>query len=165
MLRRTIAGSALLAVAAAPLAPAAAQHGSDFGFEGRRGVHATVNLRVPLGGRTAAERPTLGLTVGYDQSLAGPDGRRAVRELRLADLRLDGGGTTQFRLAGFELAGADRARTLSVYGNKKNVLLLTLMFAAGAAMLAGVISVMKDEDGLYEPYDPPPEVPLPPDGE
>jgi hypothetical protein len=146
MLRRTIAFAALAALFLASAAPLRAHAYRPVAFDPPRGASATVNMRIPLGGRARTARPTLGLTVGYGRELGMPaaDGSRPVRQIPLADFRFGGQGLSRARLATFELAqpslepepdsvtlpeGEDEDD-----GKKKN--LLTILFVGLAAALA-----------------------------
>ncbi len=139
MMLKIVAGTASAALCLTQIAPALAQDYQHSGFDGPRGANATLNLRLPLGRRAEPARPTLGLTVGFGQTFGAPtsDGRRAVRQMRLADVRLDRTGVSRARLASFDLADLDRGRRLNLNGEPKKSfwLLIAAALGAGAALL------------------------------
>lgn len=106
MLRQTIAAASAVGLWLASMSPLSAQNLRE---DAPRGISAAVNLRVPLGGGARSRRPTLGFTAGYGHEYGAPhgDGRRDVRQIRLADFRLNGDGLSSARIAGFRL---DRPR-------------------------------------------------------
>ena len=93
MLRNCLNVSVAAALLAGSFTPAVAQSRFASDIQPPVGATAAVNLRVPLGAAPARERKaTYGLTFGFgrqmDSALA--DGRLAVREARLADIRFTG---------------------------------------------------------------------------
>jgi hypothetical protein len=75
------------------MSPAMAQSRFASDFQPAAGATATVNLRVPLGAvPTKQRKTTYGLTLGFgrqtDSVMA--DGRLAMREARIADIRFSG---------------------------------------------------------------------------
>jgi hypothetical protein len=135
MTPRLLAGSAIVSLCLGSIAPAAAQDYRYAGFDAPRGANATLNLRVPLGHPTERRRPTIGFTLGYGQIVGAPtpDGRPAVRQLRLADLRFSDRGLANARVASFDLANPGQATRLNLGGGKKSFLLY------GAIVVAGVV--------------------------
>ena len=160
MTRKLTTGIATMSLVLGSATPALAQEQRFAGFDGPRGTTATVNLRIPLGGRAGAraERPSFGLTIGHGQPIASsdPSGRSTVRQIRLADLRLDRDGISRAELATFNLAnleGDARVRRLNPSENKKNTVWLALMAAAG--VLAFIWATRGGGDSSSEPNDPP----------
>lgn len=107
MLRPTIAAASAAGLCLGSVPPLAAQNLRE---DAPRGVSATVNFHVPLGGATRSRRPTLGFTAGFGHELGAPDafGRRDVRQIRLADFRLNEHGLHSARIAGFRLDRSPR---------------------------------------------------------
>ncbi|MGZ8360610.1 MAG: hypothetical protein ACXWUX_08820 [Allosphingosinicella sp.] len=146
MRRQMIATATAVGLCLASIAPLAAQ---DHRHDAPRGATATVNVRVPLGARGRAARPSWGLTAGYGQAAGtAPDGSRAVREWRVAELRFDADGLRRAEVATFDLArrGSDRRLYLEDEANKKTWLIgLLLLLGAGAGLI-----VLLDDDGESE---------------
>ena len=142
MANRFAAGAAMLSLAFGSGTPALAQSGAFAGSQARPGASATINLRVPLGPGRRSDRPTVGFTASCGQALddSGPDGRRAVRELRITDLRFDGRALARAELATFDLANLENDARMGLVGNKKNTLLLFVMVLAGATALAFLLN-------------------------
>jgi hypothetical protein len=155
MLRNLIAAASTAVLCLASVMPLAAR---DVRHDAPRGASATLNLRVPLGPRRTRERPSWGVTAGYGQPTGThADGRRAIREWRVADLRFGGDGLSRAELASFNLAnpGSSRRLRLEEEGmDKKMWLWLPLLLLAGGAAF-----LILDSDSESEP-DPTP-TPLP----
>jgi hypothetical protein len=160
MPRKLTSGTLSLALCLAPTFPASAQDYRPSGFDAPRGATATIGLRFPLGRHNGPMRPTLGLTIGYGQPVGAPDtnGRSAVRQLRLVDLRLDRRGVTRAELATFDLAGPERDRRLNIGGGKKDTALLLLMVVAGMTALAFWVNGHDRREEPQSDYTPPPPV-------
>ena len=102
MIRKLVCGATALAICATQVTPAAAQSYRFRGFDGPQGASATVNLRVPLGPRAGRSRPSLGLSLNYGRPEGETDhlGRRRVRQIGLADFRLDRSDPARWRVLG-----------------------------------------------------------------
>jgi len=112
MLRNCLNVSVAAALLAGSISPAVAQPRFASDIQPPVGATATVNFRVPLGAAPSRERKaTYGLTFGYgrqtDTALA--DGRLAVREARIADIRFTG----SFKLRRAEVMTFDLANLKS----------------------------------------------------
>jgi hypothetical protein len=156
MLRSMTATASAVGLCLASVSPLAAQ---EVRYDAPRGATATLNLRVPLG--RAAARPSWGLTASFGQAAGAPagDGRVAVREWRVADLRFDGSGLRRAELASFDLAHLDRDRRLSLQeGESDGDDTMTYVLIALGALAAGVgIEMLIDDSdsGENEPDETP----------
>lgn len=123
------------------VSPALAQDYRFTGFDAPRGLSATANLRIPLGREAKARRASYGLSLGLGREVgAGYDGRPVTRSIRLADLRFSGEGRlSQARLAGVDLAAADRQRRMNLMGGGG-----TTWFILGAVAAAAGICLLTD---------------------
>ena len=163
MTRNLVAFGASAALCLASSSPALAQEHRFSGFDAPRGTTATINLRIPLGGRTGArQRASLGLTIGHGREQPGfePDGRSVTRQLALLDLRLDRTGLQRARLAGLDLRQLQGDRLQLGGDNKKS---LGLAFFAFLLMVAAGYLIL-DGDGDPESALTPPPPPPPPIG-
>jgi hypothetical protein len=156
MVRTFVAGTAGLALCLGATSPAAGQEQRFSGFDGPSGASATVNIRIPLDGRTQRTRPSIGLTVGYGRRMM--DGtaelRPVVRQLRAADLRFDGEGLARAELATFDLAHLDQDRRLNL-GEAKSWTIWLILAAFASLAVVYVIA----EDGSSSSEDPEPGSP------
>lgn len=118
MTSRFVAAAVSAALCSASAWPAMAQEYRPVGFDAPAGATATLNLRVPIGGRDNSARPSWGLTVSHAQRVGTPtlDGGPAVREVRLADLRFEGSRVRQANVASFDLAHLDQDRRMNFRG-------------------------------------------------
>jgi hypothetical protein len=117
--------------------PATAQQYRAEGFDGPRGVNATLNLRVPLGRSSKARsKPTYGLTFGMGKTMgAGFDGRPITRQLTLGDIRFDRQGTLdKAQLASFDLAHLDADERMNLTGDGNTLWIVVGLVAAGVAV-------------------------------
>lgn len=140
MLRNCLNVSVAAALLAGSFSPAVAQSRFASDIQPPVGATATVNLRVPLGATPARERKaTYGLTFGFgrqmDSALA--DGRLAVREARLADIRFTGNlKLHEANVLTFDLANLkDDPRLQMGEGKGKEATWLWI----GGAVVAGVL--------------------------
>lgn len=124
------------ALCLASVTPAWAQETRFTGLESPRGLTATANLRIPLGGETKKRRVSYGLSLGLGREVgAGYDGRPVTRSLRLADLRFSGDGRlSQARLAGTDLALLDRERRMNLTGGGASTWFILGAVAAGVGL-------------------------------
>lgn len=106
---KSIALAASAAFLFASATPAAA-NAFDRYEDGTRGISATVNLKIPFGGKAGVERPNYGMTLNYGRSFARPglDGRVVTRAATLADLRFNGDGLAKAQVASFDLRQAGK---------------------------------------------------------
>ena len=140
MLRNCLNVSVAAALLAGSFTPAVAQSRFASDIQPPVGATATVNFRVPLGATQARERKaTYGLTLGFgrqmDNALA--DGRIAVREARVADIRFTGDFKLhQANVLTFDLANLkDDPRLNMGEGKGKEATWLWI----GGAVVAGVL--------------------------
>jgi hypothetical protein len=161
LIRKLVAQTASAALCLATTWPAMAQEYRPSAFDGPRGAHASIQVRVPLGARpSASARPTVGLTLGYGRPAAdgGFDGPPRVQQVRVTDLRFDRQGLARAQLAGFDLAQLDADRRLNLSQRKSYVFLfIVVMFVVTAA---GVI-LTDDTDDYEPPARPDPTTPTP----
>jgi hypothetical protein len=154
MISRFAAGVATLSLCLGSATPTLAQDHRFAGWDGARGTNATINLRIPLGAPQRRSRPTLGLTVGFGQTLgAGIAGEPIVRQVRVADFRFSADGLENARVASFDLAHLDRDRRLNLGGSKKTSLLLVGAAAAAAAAVCLAAGCFDDDDDEETPGD------------
>ncbi|MGZ8360611.1 MAG: hypothetical protein ACXWUX_08825 [Allosphingosinicella sp.] len=154
MLRNMLATASAVALCLTSVTPLAAQEVRD---DAPRGATATLNLRIPLGSSRLADRPSFGLTAGYGQATGAPgsDGRVAVRQWRVADLRFDGRGLRRAELATFDLANlAGDPRLGFQDGDDSDDDTLTYILVALAAAAAGVGAEMLIDDSDEESESP-----------
>lgn len=154
MTRKLVSSAAALSLLLGSASPALAQEQLFSGFDGPAGASATVNIRVPLDGRTERARPSVGLTLGYGRSAAdgSPELRPAIRQLRVADLRFDSQGLSRAELASFDLANLDRDRRMNLGEGKSTTIWLIL---AAFASLAVVLVVADGSSSSEEPEETP----------
>ena len=160
MTSRLMAGAVSASLCLTPTLARAQEH-RLIGFEPPRGASATVNVRVPLGGRAGARssRPTIGLSAGYGwtQGDRNPGQPGSVRRVDLLDLRLDRRGIERARLAGLDLGGLadDRLPINPGEGGKKAT--VYLFFFLLLAIAAGIVLTEGDGQGGARPpvYTPP----------
>lgn len=134
MVRILLSATVSAALCMLNVAPAAAQAYRS-GFDAPRGATATVNLRMPLGGRTQArERLSYGLTLGYGQEIGSPsfDGRTMTRQVNVADIRFNSAG----ELRNARLVGVDVARLNA--GERNMALTGDMWWLVVAAIAAGL---------------------------
>lgn len=134
-MRKFVTATVSAALCLASIAPAAAQNYRTEGFDGPRGLNATLNMRIPLG-REARPKPTYGLTFGMGKTVgAGLDGRPVNRQLTLGDLRFNQEGKLKrAQLASFDLANLDAGRRMNLNGGSNTVWVVVGAVAAGAAV-------------------------------
>ncbi len=138
MVRKLVSATVSAALCTLSVAPgvAAAQDHRFTGFDAPQGATATVNLRIPFGGRAERSRPSYGFTLGYGQVMGGPsvDGRTMTRSVNLADIRFNQSGELRnARLAGFDLANLDRDRRMNLTGGGSTTWLIVGVIAGGVA--------------------------------
>ena len=138
MIRNCLNVSVAAALLAGSVSPAMAQSRFASDFQAPVGATATLNFRVPLGAAPAKERKaSYGLTLGFgrqtDTTLS--DGRLAVREATMADIRFTGDFKLyQANVASFDLANLkDDPRLNMGEGKGKEATWLWI----GAAVLVG----------------------------
>ena len=148
-MRKFVTATVSAALCLASVTPAMAQNYRAEGFDGPRGVNATVNLRVPLGKSSKARaKPTYGLTFGIGKEVgAGMDGRPISKQLTIADLRFSGkGDLARAQLASFDLAHLDRDKRLNMMGGDSGLMTIVVIAAAGAAVCFVITDCFGDDD-------------------
>jgi hypothetical protein len=154
MVRKLVTATVSAVLCAASLLPgvAAAQESRFSGYEAPRGATATVNLRVPMGGRHAG-RPSYGLSLGYGQTVPpGLDGRTTTRTVGLADLRFSDRGLSHARVASFDLANLDQSRRrMNLVGGGDPTLWIVVGAVAAGAVACFVIWDCFDDDDEATP--------------
>ena len=136
-MRKFVAATVSAALCIASVAPAAAQTYRAEGFDGPRGVNATLNMRVPLGRAPAARaKPSYGLTFGMGKTVgAGLDGRPVNRQLTLGDIRFnEQGKLNRAQLASFDLAHLDADKRMNLTGDGNTLWIVVGLAAAGVAV-------------------------------
>jgi hypothetical protein len=136
-MRKFVAATVSAALCIASVAPAAAQNYRAEGFDGPRGVNATLNMRIPLGKAPGARaKPSYGLTFGMGKTVgAGLDGRPVNRQLTVGDLRFDHRGElSKAQLASFDLAHLDSDRRMNLTGDGNTLWIVVGLVAAGVAV-------------------------------
>jgi hypothetical protein len=134
-MRKFVTATVSAALCLASITPAAAQNYRAEGFDGPRGLNATVNMRIPLG-REAKPKPTYGLTFGMGKTVgAGLDGRPLNRQLTLGDIRFNAQGKlSKARLASFDLANLDARNKMYLNGEGNTLWIVVGLVAAGVAV-------------------------------
>ena len=134
-MRKFVTATVSAALCLASVAPAAAQNYRAEGFDGPRGVNATLNMRIPLG-REGKAKPTYGLTFGMGKTVgAGLDGRPVNRQLTLGDIRFnDQGKLNRASLASFDLANLDADKRMNLTGEGNTLWIVVGLVAAGVAV-------------------------------
>ncbi|HEX8572258.1 MAG TPA: hypothetical protein VF759_05865 [Allosphingosinicella sp.] len=148
-MRKFVTATVSAALCLASVAPAAAQQYRAEGFDGPRGVNATLNLRVPLGKASRARtKPSYGLTFGMGKTMgAGYDGRPITRQLTLGDIRFNQQGTLKkAQLASFDLANLDADKRMNLTGEGNTLWIVVGLAAAGAAVCFVITDCFGDED-------------------
>lgn len=136
MVRKLVSATVSAALCTMTAAPALAQDYRFTGFDAPLGATATVNLRIPFGGRAERSRPTYGFTLGYGQVMGGPsfDGRPTTRSVNLADIRFNRSGELRnARVASFDLANLDRDRRMNLVGGNTTWIIVGVI-AGGVAV-------------------------------
>jgi hypothetical protein len=146
-MRKLVAATVSAALCLASVAPAAAQNYRSEGFEGPRGVNATLNMRIPLG-REGKAKPSYGLTFGMGKTVgAGLDGRPVNRRLTLGDIRFNQQGKiSKAQLASFDLAHLDADKRLNLTGGGNTIWFVVGAVAAGVAICMAVECFEDDDD-------------------
>jgi hypothetical protein len=137
MVRKLVSATVSAALCTMSVAPALAQDHRFTGFDAPQGATATVNLRIPFGGRAERSRPTYGFTLGYGQVVGGPsyDGRTVTRSVNLADIRFNQRGELRnARVASFDLANLDRDRRMNLTGGGSTTWIIVGVIAGGVAV-------------------------------
>lgn len=151
MARKLVSATVSAALCLTTLTPgmATAQEHRFTGFDAPRGASATMNLRIPLG-RHDRRTTTYGLTLSYGQP-AGADlsGRTVTRGFRFADLRFDGDGFSQARVASFDLANLDQDPRMNLLGDAKKSLVIGAVLVALGVFLC--VTEICDSDESDEP--------------
>lgn len=134
-MRKFVTATVSAALCLASVAPAAAQNYRAEGFDGPRGVNATLNMRIPLG-REGKAKPSYGLTFGMGKAVgAGLDGRPVNRQLTLGDIRFnEEGKLNKAQLASFDLAHLDADKRLNMTGGSNTLWIVVGAVAAGVAI-------------------------------
>jgi hypothetical protein len=136
-MRKFVTATVSAALCLASIAPAAAQNYRAEGFDGPRGVNATLNMRIPLGKVPSAKaKPTYGLTFGMGKTVgAGLDGRPINRQLTLGDIRFnEQGKLNKAQLASFDLANLDADKRMNLTGEGNTLWIIVGLVAAGVAI-------------------------------
>lgn len=152
MLRSVIGAAAIAALCSASVTPALAQDYRPQGFDAPRGATASLNFRIPLGGKAERQKPSYGLTLGYGHVTGSPalDGRTATRAVRLADIRFSGPWTLEkAELATFDLVNLEQDRRMNMVGGKKSWLWIGLLIAAGVVICVAA-DCFEDDDSEDE---------------
>jgi len=137
MVRKLVSATVSAALCTLCAVPALAQDYRFTGFDAPQGATATVNLRIPFGGRPERSRPTYGFTLGYGQVVGGPslDGRTVTRAVNLADIRFNRNGELRnARVASFDLAHLDRDRRMNLTGGGSTTWIIVGVIAGGVAV-------------------------------
>jgi len=150
-MRKFVTATVSAALCLASITPAAAQNYRSEGFDGPRGVNATLNMRIPLGKSTARRaKPNYGLTFGMGKTVgAGLDGREMTRQLTLGDIRFnDRGKLSKAQLASFDLANLDADRRMNLTGGDNTLWIVVGLVAAGVGicLLADCFEGDDDDD-------------------
>jgi hypothetical protein len=136
-MRKFVTATVSAALCLASIAPAAAQNYRAEGFDGPRGVNATLNMRIPLGRTPGAKaKPSYGLTFGMGKTVgAGLDGRPLNRQLTLGDIRFnERGKLNKAQLASFDLANLDADKRMNLTGEGNTLWIVVGLVAAGVAI-------------------------------
>ena len=136
-MRKFVTATVSAALCLASIAPAAAQNYRAEGFDGPRGVNATLNMRIPLGRAPGAKaKPSYGLTFGIGKPMgAGYDGRTITRQLTIGDIRFDQRGELKrAQLASFDLAHLDADKRMNLTGEGNTLWIVVGLVAAGVAV-------------------------------
>jgi hypothetical protein len=147
-MRKFVTATISAALCLASITPAAAQNYRAEGFDGPRGLNATLNMRIPLG-REAKPKPTYGLTFGMGKTVgAGLDGRPVNRQLTLGDIRFNQEGKLKrAQLASFDLANLDADRRMNLNGGSNTVWIVVGAVAAGVAVCLLADCFNSDDEG------------------
>jgi hypothetical protein len=147
-MRKFVTATVSAVLCLASIAPAAAQNYRAEGFDGPRGLNATVNMRIPLG-RDARPKPSYGLTFGMGKTVgAGLDGRPVNRQLTMGDIRFNQQGKLRkARLASFDLAHLDADRRMNLTGGDPTLWIVVGAVAAGVAVCLLSDCFNLDDDG------------------
>lgn len=150
-MRKFVAATVSAALCLASVAPAAAQNYRAEGFDGPRGVNATLNMRIPLG-REGKAKPTYGLTFGMGKTVgAGMDGRPLTRQLTLGDIRFNQEGKlNKAQLASFDLAHLDADKRMNLTGDGNTLWIIVGLVAAGVAVCLLADCFEGDDDDSSE---------------
>jgi len=156
MMRSLVTGTAAMALCLASATSAVGQDYRFAGFDGPRGMNATIRLHIPFGASSERSRPTLALTVAAGRTLGdGTDGEPIVRQVRLVDFRFSSGGLASARVAAFDLANLDENRRLylGLPSGKKTTAYLVAGAAAAAAAACLILGCLDDDDSDDSPGD------------
>jgi hypothetical protein len=149
MVRKLVSATVSAALCTMSVAPAWAQDHRFTGFDAPQGATATVNLRIPFGGRAERSRPTYGFTLGYGQTVGGPapDGRTVTRSVNFADIRFNRSGELRAaRVASFDLANLGRDRRMNLAGGNTTWIIVGVIAGGVAVCLIADCFGGGDED-------------------
>lgn len=139
MIRNILSAAAASALIVGSVSPAFAQANSYAAFQAPEGPMASINFKVPLGGKlnSEARKASYGLTLAYGQSTdtLTLDGYRATRQMPIADLRFTGPlKLWKAEVATFDLANLEDDKRLNMTDDGKGT-----VWIIGGIVVAGVV--------------------------